>query len=79
MELADDGQALSGEYGFEVHEPEGAVVHSYTGAIEGARIGIVPMARRALDPGCVRTTDVPVVLSSRQCGSMSTSVISSSS
>ncbi|MGH2616152.1 MAG: hypothetical protein ACRDJC_12990 [Thermomicrobiales bacterium] len=43
LELANDGQALRGEYGFEVREPEGTVVHSYTGAIEGTRIGIVPM------------------------------------
>jgi hypothetical protein len=51
LELTDDAQSLSGEYGFEVHEPEGAVVHSYTGAIEGARIGIVPMAEIAATVG----------------------------
>ena len=51
LELADDGQALSGEYGFEVREPEGTVVHAYTGAVEGTRIGIIPMETMAATPG----------------------------
>ena len=51
LELADDGQALSGEYGFEVREPEGTVVHAYTGAVEGTRIGITAMAEIAATDG----------------------------
>ena len=51
LELADDGQALRGEYAFEVREPEGTVVHAYTGAIEGARIGIIPMQEMAATAG----------------------------
>jgi hypothetical protein len=44
LELTDDAQSLSGEYGFEVREPEGTVVHAYAGSIRGTRIGIVPVA-----------------------------------
>jgi hypothetical protein len=48
LEIAEDGQALSGEYAFEVREPEGTVVHSYTGTVEGTRIDIIPMAEMNL-------------------------------
>jgi hypothetical protein len=51
LELADEEQALSGEYAFEVREPEGTVVHSYTGSVEGTRIDIVPMEEMAASSG----------------------------
>jgi len=55
LELADEEQALSGEYAFEVREPEGTVVHSYTGTMEGTRIGIIPMQEMAASFGTPAT------------------------
>lgn len=51
LEITDDGQALSGEYAFEVRQPEGTVVHAYTGAVEGTRIGLIPMEELAATVG----------------------------
>lgn len=43
LELGADGQTLSGEFAFQVSQPDGTVVHADRGAIEGTRISIIPM------------------------------------
>jgi hypothetical protein len=43
LELGADGQALSGEYAFQVSQPDGTLIHAERGMIEATRIGIIPM------------------------------------
>ena len=43
LQLGADGQTLSGEYAFQVSQPDGTVIHADRGMIEATRIGIIPM------------------------------------
>ena len=47
LELGADGQTLTGEYVFDVRQPDGTVVHADRGMVEGTRIGIIPMEELA--------------------------------
>lgn len=47
LELSADGQTLTGEFAFQVSQPDGTVVHADRGAIEGTRISIIPMEELA--------------------------------
>jgi len=47
MELGADGQTMTGEFAFDVRQPDGTVVHADRGAVEGTRLGIIPMEELA--------------------------------
>lgn len=51
MELGPDGRTLSGEYAFQVSQPDGMIVHADRAAIEATRIVILPMDELAPPDG----------------------------
>lgn len=56
LELGADGQTLSGEYAFQVNQPDGTLLHADRGTIEATRISIVPMDELAPPPGTPAAT-----------------------